>query len=155
MNDFVDDWGEEALGPLAEPFLSGTTSGDDDGDSDDATSGGGGCEELSELWPRLSQIHEGMEDLEASRTKVDLARQIAVDGSNPESIVHAVGKVLVTTRCARKFLAAFSWVVLFFCLPCFVVRSVPFLLVTLHLPSVLGILAVLVTAGVLFRFEVS
>eukprot|EP00904_Undaria_pinnatifida_P013142 jgi/Undpi1/8959/HiC_scaffold_26.g11420.m1 len=93
VNDFVDDWGEEALGPLAEPFLSGTTSGDDDGDSDDATSGGGGCEELSELWPRLSQIHEGMEDLEASRTKVDLARQIAVDGSNPESIVHAVGKI--------------------------------------------------------------
>ena len=96
MDDFVNDWGEAGLGPLAEPFLSGTASGDE---IDDATSGGGGYEELSELWPRLSQIHEGMEDLEASRTKVDLARQIAVDGSNPGSIVHALGKVFFVGWC--------------------------------------------------------
>lgn len=105
MNDFVADWGEAGLGPLAEPFLSGTASGDD---GDDATLGGGGYEELSELWPRLSQIHEGMEDLEASRTKVDLARQIAVDGSNPESIVHALGKVLATASCSCVLLLACS-----------------------------------------------
>lgn len=76
------------LGPLAEPFLSGTLL------SDDAEEGSrGDVEGLSDLWPRLSRVREGMEDLEASRTKVELARQLAVEQSNPESIAHAIVKV--------------------------------------------------------------
>lgn len=156
MNDFVADWGDAGLGPLAEPFLSDTASGDD---NDDAASGEGGYEELSELWPRLSQIHEGMQDLEASRTKVDLARQIAVDGSNPESIVHALGKVLVTTPCFRIACllffhgrcVCFLYVVLPCCVACRSWSSLcPYRVVLLQLLRCLYI-----PAGFWFRFEVS
>lgn len=77
------------LGPLAEPFLSGTLLSDEDAGEGSR----GGVEGLSDLWPRLSRVHEGMEDLEASRTKVELARQLAVEQSNPESITHAIVKV--------------------------------------------------------------
>lgn len=92
------------LGPLAEPLFS-TTTEDDGGNEDDERlsanvgSGGGNStgtvprEGLSELWSRLSRIREGMEDVEASRTKVELARQTAVDRSNPGSISHALEKV--------------------------------------------------------------
>lgn len=101
VDDFVQDWGEAMLGPLAEPLLSGTETGDD---GHGGRSEGGGGAGLSELWPRLSRIREGMEDLEASRTKVDLARQIAVDQSNPESIAHALGKVWTEQYvCVRVF----------------------------------------------------
>lgn len=82
------------LGPLAEPLLSSTAlqKGNDRGGL--RTEHAGWEEEgLSELWPRFSRIREAMEDLEASRTKVELARQMAVDRSNPESIAHALGKV--------------------------------------------------------------
>lgn len=95
VNDFVDNWGEEMLGPLAEHLLSSPPVGQDGG----GTEGQGGRdhgeakEGLSDLWPRLSRIHEGMEDLEASRTKVELARQLTVDQSNPESISHVLDKV--------------------------------------------------------------
>lgn len=108
MDSFVDDWGEDMLGPLAEPFLSGSgQSGERNGDTFEegprrgvdhggpgaVRAAGEGREGLSDLWPRLSRIHEGMEDLEASRTKVELARQLAVERSNPESIAHALDKV--------------------------------------------------------------
>ncbi|CAM9955122.1 unnamed protein product [Ectocarpus fasciculatus] len=89
VESFVDDWGEDMLGPLAEPFLSGTLLSDEDA----GEGSGGGVEGLSDLWPRLSRVHEGMEDLEASRTKVELARQLAVEQSNPESITHAIVKI--------------------------------------------------------------
>ncbi|CAN0023407.1 unnamed protein product, partial [Ectocarpus sp. 8 AP-2014] len=89
VESFVDDWGEDMLGPLAEPFLSGTLLSDEDAEEGSR----GGVEGLSDLWPRLSRVHEGMEDLEASRTKVELARQLAVEQSNPESIAHAIGKI--------------------------------------------------------------
>lgn len=103
VENFVDNWGEDILGPLAEPLLAATSSvtykGQSDGDvgSQSGRSGGpmGEAEGLSALWPRLSRIREGMEDLEASRTKVELARQMAVDQSNPESIARALGKVCV------------------------------------------------------------
>ncbi|CAM9159702.1 unnamed protein product [Scytosiphon promiscuus] len=107
VDSFVDDWGEDMLGPLAEPFLSGSgRPGEEDGNgSEEGPSRGvdyggpgevtaaGEGEGLSDLWPRLSRIHEGMEDLEASRTKVELARQLAVERSNPESIAHALDKI--------------------------------------------------------------
>lgn len=99
VNAFVDDWGEAMLGSLAEPLLSGTAM---DGESGGVglRNGGGEEEGLSWLWPRLSRIREAMQDLEASRTKVELARQMAVDQSNPESIAHALGKVrLVFSSC--------------------------------------------------------
>eukprot|EP00752_Nemacystus_decipiens_P011182 g9936.t1 len=95
VNDFVDNWGEEMLGPLAEHLLSSPALGQDGGEEKQGGNGnsGVGKEGLSDLWPRLSRIHEGMEDLEASRTKVELARQLAVDRSNPESISHVLDKV--------------------------------------------------------------
>ncbi|CAM9828225.1 unnamed protein product [Ectocarpus sp. 6 AP-2014] len=89
VESFVDDWGEDMLGPLSEPFLSGTLLSDEDAEEGSR----GGVEGLSDLWPRLSRVREGMEDLEASRTKVELARQLAVEQSNPESIAHAIGKI--------------------------------------------------------------
>ncbi|CAN0074928.1 unnamed protein product [Ectocarpus sp. 12 AP-2014] len=89
VESFVDDWGEDMLGPLAEPFLSGTLLSDEDAEDGSR----GGEEGLSDLWPRLSRVHEGMEDLEASRTKVELARQLAVEQSNPDSIAHAIVKI--------------------------------------------------------------
>jgi len=97
VNDFVDNWGEEMLGPLAELVLPSAPTDGDDGD------GGHGEERegLSELWPRLSRICEGMEDLEASRTKVELARQLVVDKANPESISHALDKVWLLLCCAN------------------------------------------------------
>lgn len=52
-----------------------------------------GEEGLSGLWPRLSRIHEAMQSLEASRTKVDEARVKTVDQSDPESIAHMLGNV--------------------------------------------------------------
>lgn len=91
MNDFVDDWGEEMLGPLSEPLLSGTLPSGGGGGDDVGREGR--VEGLTDLWPRLSRIHEGMEDVEASRTKVELARQLAVDQSNPESISHVLRTV--------------------------------------------------------------
>lgn len=95
VNDFVDNWGEDMLGPLAEHLLSNPPLGgqDDGAEGRGRGHGGAGREGLSDLWPRLSRIHESMEDLEASRTKVELARQLAVDRSNPESISHALDKV--------------------------------------------------------------
>lgn len=95
VNDFVDDWGEDMLGPLAEHLLSTPPPEGQDGGSERDGDGNDGEEKegLSDLWPRLSRIHEGMEDLEASRTKVELARQLAVERSNPESISHVVDKV--------------------------------------------------------------
>ena len=93
MNDFVDNWGEETLGPLAELVLPSARADDEDDNGDGFADDGEDDEGLSELWPRLSRICEGMEDLEASRTKVELARQLAVDRSNPESISHALDKV--------------------------------------------------------------
>lgn len=106
VNRFVDDWGEDMLGPLAEPFLSGSGQKSDEHGGSKLEEGGarrgvglgvpiaeaGNGEGLSDLWPRLSRIHEGMEDLEASRTKVELARQLAVERSNPESIARALDK---------------------------------------------------------------
>lgn len=97
VDAFVADWGEAMLGPLAEPLLSTTgteTSSGASGNGSGAGRGGVSEEEgLSELWPRLSRIREGMEDVEVSRTKVELARQTAVDRSNPESVAHALSKV--------------------------------------------------------------
>ncbi|CAM9114557.1 unnamed protein product [Hapterophycus canaliculatus] len=94
VDNFVDDWGEEMLGPLAEPFLLGSRQqSEDDSSAPEEEGRRRGKEGLSELWPRLSRIHEGMEDLEASRTKVELARRLAVERSNPESIAHALDKV--------------------------------------------------------------
>lgn len=89
------------LGPLAEPLLrypnvnADADSIDDGGSSSSFDGGISEAEEgLSELWPRLSRIREVIEDVEESRTKVELARQLAVDRSNPESIAHALIKVL-------------------------------------------------------------
>ena len=95
VNDFVDNWGEDMLGPLAEHLLSNPPLGgqDDGAEGRGRGHGGAGREGLSDLWPRLSRIHESMEDLEASRTKVELARQLTVDRSNPESISHVLDKV--------------------------------------------------------------
>lgn len=90
------------LGPLAEPLLFATTREENAGDGGSkqgrggrGAGGGRGEQEegLSELWPRLSRVREAMEDLEASRTKVELARQTAVDRSSPGSIAHALAKV--------------------------------------------------------------
>lgn len=89
MKDFIDDWGEAMLGPLAEPFLSEATT---DGVSNTIHSGNKE-EGLAELWLRIAKIRDAMHDLEASRTKVELARQTAVHQSNPDSIAHALGKV--------------------------------------------------------------
>lgn len=96
VHNFVDDWGEAMLGPLAEPLLSGVATEREGGGT---RPGEGDIEGLSDLWPRLARICEAMEDLEASRTKVELARQMAVDRSNPESIAHALGKVGVGSAC--------------------------------------------------------
>lgn len=100
VDDFVDNWGEDMLGPLAELVLPSAPT---DGDGGGAGGGGFGFGEekegLSELWPRLSRICEGMEDLEASRTKVELARQLVVDKANPESISHALDKVRLLPLC--------------------------------------------------------
>ncbi|CAM9670373.1 unnamed protein product, partial [Discosporangium mesarthrocarpum] len=78
---FVADWGEETLGPLAPPLLAAPS-----------------VEErelwgLGQLWPCLSEVREAMEDVEASRQKVLLAREAAVGGSNPESISQALQKI--------------------------------------------------------------
>lgn len=91
VNAFVDDWGEAVLGSLAEPLLSGTAVGGEGGGVSSRNSDGE--EGLSGLWPRLSRIHEAMQSLEASRTKVDEARVKTVDQSDPESIAHMLGNV--------------------------------------------------------------
>ena len=85
------------LGPLAEPILGETSTAEVDGGASSLVDEEG----LAELWPRLSQIHESMQDLEASRSKVELARQLVVDQSNPNSIANAVGKV--RHLCLRVF----------------------------------------------------
>lgn len=89
MKDFIDDWGEAMLGPLTEVFLSETTTGN----GSSGINSGNDVEGLAELWLRLSKIRDSMHDLEASRTKVELARQAAVHQSNPDSIAHVLGKV--------------------------------------------------------------
>lgn len=85
MNDFINDWGEAMLGPLAEPFLSNDVSNTIHSENEE--------EGLVKLWLRLAKIRDAMHDLEASRTKVELARQTAVHQSNPDSIAHALEKV--------------------------------------------------------------
>lgn len=92
VDGFVADWGEDMLGPLA--GLLPIAAGDGACGSEVSTDRGGVSRQgLAELWPRLSKIREGLEDMDASRAKVELARQMAVDSFYPGSIAHALTKV--------------------------------------------------------------
>jgi len=75
VDDFVDTWGEEKLGPFADDLLSGPAPGRHGGDS------GAEKEGLWDLWPRLSRIHEGMEALEACRTKVKRSMELLMEST--------------------------------------------------------------------------